>query len=197
MARFTAAGIASFVRRWARSPATSGKWNLPPGSIGDSPTPSDLSDLSVQIPADDEIGTVTSDGGRGTGDGTFEIRHCHTAILDRGGTAIIPMRINGCLWKENPAAAKARDDILPATRRFSRAQDRVGLLEEALPNMRGLIRIRPISASWHLNSCHLRHRSVALPAINHETCLWQALDVSWLSETQLRSLPRSQFPLIT
>lgn len=78
---------------------------------GDSPV---LPDLLAQIPEDEEIGTVT-------GDGAFDTRRCHKAILDRGGTAIIPIRKNGRLWKEDCPAARARNDILRATKRFGRA----------------------------------------------------------------------------
>jgi hypothetical protein len=78
---------------------------------GDSPV---LPDLLDQIPPDEQIGTVT-------GDGAFDTRRCHTAILDRGGTAVIPIRKNGRLWKEDCPAARARNDILRASRRFGRA----------------------------------------------------------------------------
>lgn len=80
-------------------------------SQGGSPV---LPDILAQIPADEQIGTVT-------GDGAYDTRRCHTAILDRGGTAIIPIRRNGRLWKEHCPAAKAHNDILRATRRFGRA----------------------------------------------------------------------------
>ena len=69
---------------------------------GDSPV---LPDLLDQIPTDEQIGTVT-------GDGAFDTRRCHTAIVDRGGTAVIPIRKNGRLWKEDCPAARARNDIL-------------------------------------------------------------------------------------
>ena len=78
---------------------------------GDSPV---LPDLLDPIPADEQVGTVT-------GDGAFDTRRCHTAIVDRGGTAIIPIRKNGRLWKENCPAARARNDILRASKRFGRA----------------------------------------------------------------------------
>lgn len=78
---------------------------------GDSPV---LPDLLDQIPPDQEIGSVT-------GDGAFDTRRCHTAILERGGTAIIPIRKSGRLWKEDCPAAMARNDILRATRRLGRA----------------------------------------------------------------------------
>jgi len=82
-----------------------------PGHEGDSPV---LPDLLGQIPPGEDIGTVT-------GDGAYDTRRCHTAILDRGGTAIIPIRKNGRLWKEGCAAARARNDILRATRHLGRA----------------------------------------------------------------------------
>ncbi|MFC0280490.1 IS5 family transposase [Falsigemmobacter intermedius] len=78
---------------------------------GDSPV---LPDLLDQIPPDEQIGTVT-------GDGAFDTRRCHTAILERGGTAVIPIRRNGRLWEEDCSAAPARNDILRATRHLGRA----------------------------------------------------------------------------
>lgn len=76
---------------------------------GDSPV---LPDLLEQVPADEQIGTVT-------GDGAFDTRRCHVAILDRGGTAVIPIRRNGRLWKEDCPAAMARNDIHRATKRWA------------------------------------------------------------------------------
>ena len=73
-----------------------------------------LPDLLNQIPPDQQIGSVT-------GDGAFDTRRCHTAILDRGGIAVMPIRKNGRLWRENFPAAMARSDILRATRRLGRA----------------------------------------------------------------------------
>ncbi len=79
-----------------------------PGNEGDSPV---LPDLLAQIPEEEQIGTVTGDGGCDT-------RRCHAAILERGTVAIVPIRKNGRLWKENCPAAMARnDDILQTTRR--------------------------------------------------------------------------------
>ena len=46
---------------------------------------------------------------------------CHKAITDRQGTAIIPIRRNGRLWKEDCPAARARNDTLRATRYYGRA----------------------------------------------------------------------------
>jgi hypothetical protein len=77
---------------------------------GDSPI---LPHLLDQIPPDEQIGTVT-------GDGAFDTRRCHTAILDRGGTAVIPTRRNGRRWREDCPAAKARNEILRATQRLGK-----------------------------------------------------------------------------
>ncbi len=85
-----------------------------------------LPDRLDQIPPDEQIGTVT-------GDGAFDTRRCHTAIVDRGGIAVIPIRRNGRLWKEDCPAAPAivlgpmadivspRTDIVRASKRFGRA----------------------------------------------------------------------------
>lgn len=54
-------------------------------SDGGSPV---LQDLLNQIPAGEENGTVTADGAQDT-------RSCHTAIIDRQPTAIIPIRKTG------------------------------------------------------------------------------------------------------
>ncbi len=82
-----------------------------PGNAGDSPV---LPDLLAQIPENEQVGSVTCDGG-------FYTRRCHAAILERGAVAIVPIRKNGRLWKEDCPAARARNDILRATRRFGRA----------------------------------------------------------------------------
>ncbi|GHG35042.1 hypothetical protein GCM10017322_37410 [Paracoccus aerius] len=56
-----------------------------------------------------------------TGDGAFDTRQSHTTIVDRGDMAIIPIRKNGRLWKENCPAARACNNILWASKRFGRA----------------------------------------------------------------------------
>lgn len=68
-----------------------------PSRDGDSPI---LPELLDQIPEDEEIGTVTADG-------AYDTRRCHTAIIDRQATAIIPIRKNGRPWKEDCPAARA------------------------------------------------------------------------------------------
>lgn len=82
-----------------------------PSSDGDSPV---LPELLKQIPEGEEIGTVTADG-------AYDTRRCHTAIINRQATAIIPVRKNGRAWKEDCPAAVARNETLRATRHYGRA----------------------------------------------------------------------------
>ncbi len=82
-----------------------------PSSDGDSPV---LPELLDQIPDDEEIGTVTADG-------AYDTRRCHTAIIDRQATPIIPIRKNGRPWKDDCPAAIARNETLRATRHYGRA----------------------------------------------------------------------------
>lgn len=82
-----------------------------PSREGDSPV---LPDLLGQIPQDEDIGTVTADG-------AYDTRRCHSAIIARGGTAIIPIRKNGRPWKEDCPAARVRNETLRATRHYGRA----------------------------------------------------------------------------
>ncbi len=82
-----------------------------PSSDGDSPV---LPELLDQIPEDEEIGTVTADG-------AYDTRRCHTALINRQASAIIPIRKNGRPWKEDCPAAIARNETLRATRHYGRA----------------------------------------------------------------------------
>ncbi len=77
----------------------------------DSPT---LHALLNQIPQQEQIGSVTTDGAHDT-------RRCHNAILEHGATAIIPIRKNGRLWREDCPAAVARNAILRDVREEGRA----------------------------------------------------------------------------
>src|SRR5690554_2675014 len=90
---------------------TSSTHKFHPHREGDSPV---LPDLLDQIPEDEDIGTVTADG-------AYDTRRCHTAIIDRQATAIIPIRKNGRPWKEDCPAAIARNETLRATRQYGRA----------------------------------------------------------------------------
>lgn len=102
-----------------------------PSRGGDSPV---LPDLLGQITEGEGIGTVTADG-------AYDTRRCHSAVIARGGTAIIPIRRNGRAWKEdcpaegaqrNPARnALLRSGILEAVDPVSRPQPRGS--QDAMP----------------------------------------------------------------
>lgn len=78
---------------------------------GDSPV---LPHLLDQIPPDEHIGTVA-------GDGAYDTWHRHAAILERSGTAVIPICKNGRRWREDCPAARACNEILKATQRLGQA----------------------------------------------------------------------------
>ncbi|EIE48763.1 transposase IS4 family protein, partial [Citreicella sp. 357] len=82
-----------------------------PSSDGDSPI---LPELVGQIFEDEQIGTVTADGG-------YDTRRCHAAITEQQAIPIIPIRKNGRAWKEDCPAAKARNETLRAAKRYGRA----------------------------------------------------------------------------
>ena len=98
----------------------------PPSSAGDSEPASatgsreparvlpDLPDPPDQRPEGDAIGTVTADA-------AYDARRCHTAIIAREATAIIAIRKNRRLWKEDRPAARARTETRRATRPYGRA----------------------------------------------------------------------------
>jgi len=87
-----------------------------PGNTRDSPM---LPSLLDWIPADDQIGIVT-------GDGAFDTRRCHTVTLARGGTAIIPIRRNARLWKEDCATAQRHPAGNPTQAIFISSQQWLG-----------------------------------------------------------------------
>ncbi|WP_226629936.1 IS5 family transposase, partial [Alloyangia pacifica] len=79
--------------------------------IGDAPV---LPDLLSQIPADEQIGSVTADG-------AYDTRKCNDAIADRGAHAVIPPRRTAKPWKPTTAGAIARNEALRATKYLGRA----------------------------------------------------------------------------
>jgi hypothetical protein len=79
--------------------------------IGDAPV---LPDLLSQIPADEEIASVTVDG-------AYDTRKCHDAIADRGSNAVIRPRKNAKPWKTVTAGAVARNEALRASKYLGRA----------------------------------------------------------------------------
>ncbi|NDV12288.1 IS5 family transposase [Crenobacter caeni] len=76
--------------------------------VGDAPI---LPELLKQIPPDEPIASVSTDG-------AYDTKACHAAIAARNAEAIIPVRKNGRPWKEDGAGARERNEILRATRRL-------------------------------------------------------------------------------
>ena len=72
-----------------------------------------LPDLLNQIPRDERIASVS-------GDGAYDTKKDYAAIAERDAEAIIPVRKNGKLWKENTPGARARNETLRATERLGR-----------------------------------------------------------------------------
>lgn len=79
--------------------------------IGDAPV---LPYLLSQIPASEEIGSVTADG-------AYDTRKCHDAIANRGAHAVIPPRKNAKPWKTVTAGAVARNEALRVSKYLGRA----------------------------------------------------------------------------
>lgn len=73
--------------------------------MGDAPPPPDL---LAQIPADQNIASVTADG-------ACDTRRCHDAIAARGADAVIPPRKNARPWKAITAGAVTPNEALQAT----------------------------------------------------------------------------------
>jgi hypothetical protein len=79
-------------------------------SISDAPM---LPYLLGQIPAEENIASVSSDG-------AYDTKGCHEAIALRQADAIIPIRKNAKPWKTIRPGAVARNEFLRATRRLGR-----------------------------------------------------------------------------
>jgi hypothetical protein len=80
-------------------------------AIGDAPM---LPQLLAQIPEDEPLHSVSADG-------AYDTKACHEAIAHRHATAIIPTRRNAKPWAESRAGARARNEILRATRELGRS----------------------------------------------------------------------------
>ena len=78
--------------------------------VGDAPM---LPGLLDQIPPDQEIGSITTDG-------AYDTRKCHEAIAQRGAYAVIPPRKNAKSWRPDTAGAVARNEALRTSKRFGR-----------------------------------------------------------------------------
>ena len=73
-----------------------------------------LPELLNQIPADQEIASVTADG-------AYDTRKCHDAIAERGADAVIPPRKNAKPWKADSAGATERNEAVRAAKHLGRA----------------------------------------------------------------------------
>ena len=80
-------------------------------NVGDAPM---LPALLDQIPADQDIGSVTADG-------AYDTRKCHDAIAARNAHAVIPPRKNARPWKPTTPGAVARNEAVNASRYLGRA----------------------------------------------------------------------------
>ncbi len=79
-------------------------------NVGDAPM---LSGLLAQIPPDEPIASVSTDG-------AYDTKDCHAAIAQRGAQAVIPPRKNGKRWKETRQGAAVRNAALRACQRLGR-----------------------------------------------------------------------------
>jgi len=79
--------------------------------IGDAPV---LPDLLSQIPAEEEIASVTADG-------AYDTRKCHDAIAERGAHAVIPPRKNAKPLKTVTTGEVARNEAPRAAKYLGRA----------------------------------------------------------------------------
>lgn len=80
-------------------------------AIGDAPM---LPELLAQLPEDEPLHSVSADG-------AYDTKACHEAIASRQAAAIIPTRKNAKPWADDKAVARARNEILRATRRLGRS----------------------------------------------------------------------------
>lgn len=80
-------------------------------SVGDAPM---LEELLQQIPLDEPLGTVTTDG-------AYDTKSCHSAIAQRGAQAIIPPRKNAKEWKQKCPGHDVRNEAVRACRRLGRS----------------------------------------------------------------------------
>ncbi len=79
-------------------------------SVGDAPM---LPALLNQIPPEEPIESIG-------GDGAYDTKACHSAIANRGTTALIPVHKNAQAWKGSSAGARTRNEILRTTQRLGR-----------------------------------------------------------------------------
>lgn len=79
-------------------------------SVGDAPM---RPELLSQIPPDEAVASVS-------GDGAYDTKACHAAIVQKGTQAVTPPRKNAQPWKATRAGALARNEALRACCRLGR-----------------------------------------------------------------------------
>jgi hypothetical protein len=73
-----------------------------------------LGDLLDQIPLDERIDLVYTDG-------AYDTKHCRQVILDRDAHAVIPPRKNAKLWKDKKLISLKRNELLKTVKRLGRS----------------------------------------------------------------------------
>ena len=73
-----------------------------------------LGDLLDQIPLDEQIDSVYTDG-------AYDTKHCRQVILDRDAHAVIPPRKNAKLWKDKKLICLERNELLKTVKRLGRS----------------------------------------------------------------------------
>ena len=72
-----------------------------------------LGDLLNQIPQDEQIDSVYTDG-------VYDTKHCHQVIADRQAHAVIPPRKNAKPWKDTKVHSLERNELLRTVKRLGR-----------------------------------------------------------------------------
>ncbi|WP_234964115.1 IS5 family transposase [Acinetobacter johnsonii] len=72
-----------------------------------------LGDLLDQIPLDEQIVSVYTDG-------AYDTKQCRQVIADRQAYAVIPPRKNAKPWKDNKVHSRERNELLRTVKRFGR-----------------------------------------------------------------------------
>ncbi len=72
-----------------------------------------MGDLLNQIPSDERINSVYTDG-------AYDTKQCRQVIVDRQAHAVIPPRKNAQPWKDNKVQSRERNELLRTVKRFGR-----------------------------------------------------------------------------
>ncbi|EXC46159.1 transposase DDE domain protein, partial [Acinetobacter baumannii 99063] len=78
-----------------------------------------LGDLLDQIPQDEQIDSVYTDG-------AYDTKQCRQVIADRQAHAVIPPRKNAKPWKDTKISSLARNELLRTVKRLGRTFGRNG-----------------------------------------------------------------------